>query len=406
MTNKSFQKFLGQLLAVVAGIYVSWSLNFFIPFTLQYPPLSTYQNIAEKTTTDTVIAAPGPHYLRNAMGEFWLGKHYRSAWTLPVKVPVFRINEVHGGMKILKKGGGMQTTSFTLADNSGTEYALRSVDKNPVNVLPEFFRYTFVASFVRDQVSATDPYASQLVAYLSSQAGIPHTDPELYYILPEDTCFHRFGLRAGGFYNLSPKLPQPESLQRPGERLEGIYSSEEMLKLLAESKGKASVDTNLFLKCRLFDLLISDWDRHPGQWDWAGFSAKNHTVFRPIPKDRDQALGHYKDGVVPYLLTRTALHKIASFTPEYEDVKGFAINGRVLDNLILKNVSGKTFEDQAKALQIKLPDAVLQAAVKKYPSEVEHATAQKTLLTLKSRRQKLIEASQLLHQAIQERETN
>ncbi|MBK0403945.1 hypothetical protein I5M27_13200 [Adhaeribacter sp. BT258] len=407
MTNKFSLKFLLQLLVIVAGIYLSWNLNVFIPFNASYPPLDTYKDFSGKVAPDTVIAAPGEHYLRGAMGAFWLGKHYRSVWAAQVKVPVLHISKKNGGMKILRKGGGMQTTSFTLADAAGTEYALRSVDKNPVHVLPGFFRYTFVASFVRDQVSATDPFAPQWVAELSSHAGVPYTTPELYFIHPEDSAFNKFGLQRGGFFNLSPKAPDLKELQLPGERFKELYSTAEMLQILTQSKGKASVDTVLFLRCRLFDLLIGDWDRHPGQWDWAGFSTENHTVFRPVPKDRDQAFGYYKDGVLPYLLTRKfILNKIASFTPEFEDVAGYSKNGRVLDDLLLKNVPGSVFQAQARLLQKQLPDAVLQAAIKKYPAGIVPETIQNRFQTLKSRRQQLGEGARLFYKIIQERNIN
>ena len=404
MTNHLSLKFLLQLLALVAGVFLSWNLNVFIPFQAHYPPLKAYQSTSGKPYPDTVIAAPGLQYARRTTGEFLLGKHYRFLWTTPVKVPVLRLNQEKGGLKILRRGGGMQTTSFSLSNAAGEGYALRSVDKDPVHVIPAFLRTTFVAAFVRDQVSATDPFAGPVIAELSSQAGVPHTAPTLYFVLPEDSAFNRFGLQTGGFFNLSPKQPDLETMQQPGEHFMGLFSTEEMLHFLEQRKGKASVDTVLFLKCRLFDLLISDWDRHAGQWDWAGFSTQNHTVFRPVPKDRDQALGYYKDGILPYLLTRKfVVRKITSFTPEYEDVEGFSLNGRALDELFLKNIPENLFIAQAKRLQSKLPDAALQAAVKEYPPEIAPAFVQHTFLTLKSRREQLVEGAKLFYKTLQER---
>jgi hypothetical protein len=36
-------------------------------------------------------------------------------------------------------------------------------------------------------------------------------------------------------------------------------------------------------------MLIGDWDRHDDQWRWAAFDEGKHTVFKAIPRDRDQA---------------------------------------------------------------------------------------------------------------------
>jgi hypothetical protein len=36
-------------------------------------------------------------------------------------------------------------------------------------------------------------------------------------------------------------------------------------------------------------MLIGDWDRHDDQWRWAAFDEGKQTVFKAIPRDRDQA---------------------------------------------------------------------------------------------------------------------
>jgi hypothetical protein len=58
------------------------------------------------------------------------------------------------------------------------------------------------------------------------------------------------------------------------------------------------VDAAAFLRARLLDLLVGDWDRHPGQWRWAGFAERDRIVFRPVPLDRDWAFSHL-DGRLP-----------------------------------------------------------------------------------------------------------
>jgi hypothetical protein len=36
-------------------------------------------------------------------------------------------------------------------------------------------------------------------------------------------------------------------------------------------------------------MLIGDWDRHYDQWRWAEYKKKGQVIYRPIPRDRDQA---------------------------------------------------------------------------------------------------------------------
>ena len=78
----------------------------------------------------------------------------------PVKVKVFDIGKEAGGLKVTKKGGGMQTKSLRLEDKNGKEFALRSVEKFPDATLPEEFRQTVIKDAVVDGISASYPFAA------------------------------------------------------------------------------------------------------------------------------------------------------------------------------------------------------------------------------------------------------
>jgi hypothetical protein len=402
MANKQFFRTLLNLLVIVFGALATWRFSFFQPYFGQLPA-PTYQFSEDKTgTTDTVAAAPGRCYQRTAFARFWLGDHNRQLWTTPVRVPVFRTGQPPHFFKIQKRGGGMQTISFTLTDKNGTAYALRSVDKNPVFALPPFARYTLIRSFVQDQISAADPYAFLVVAELSRAAGIRQTRPQLFFVMPGDAAFQTFGIHKGGFFNLSQKYVEPASLKQANEKFTGIYTTLAMFRILDRDPA-ASVDSAYYLKCRLFDLLISDWDRHAGQWDWMGFSGPKGTVFRPLPKDRDQALGNYEDGVLPAVLTsKIGIRKFTSFTEEYKDVAGFTHNGRQLDERFLKHLKPEQFIQAAKALQLALTYTVVKNAVKRYPREVYPEAAPNVFRKLKARREKLPEAALEFYQVYQE----
>jgi hypothetical protein len=51
---------------------------------------------------------------------------------------------------------------------------------------------------------------------------------------------------------------------------------------------KYIVDENEYIKARLFDMLIGDWDRHYDQWRWAEYKKKAIVIYKPIPRDRDR----------------------------------------------------------------------------------------------------------------------
>src|SRR5258708_40306250 len=98
-------------------------------------------------------------------------------------------------MKILSKGGGMETMALHLRDSMGKEYNLRSVEKYPTRALPAAFRKTFLQTVRQDQVSAAHPYAALVIPPLAQAAHIYHTNPRVAYA-PDDP---RWGLYSKDF---------------------------------------------------------------------------------------------------------------------------------------------------------------------------------------------------------------
>src|SRR5690349_8969566 len=49
------------------------------------------------------------------------GENFRKEWAAPTKVRVIKISEIHGGLTPIARGGGHQTRSLRLKDNSGKE---------------------------------------------------------------------------------------------------------------------------------------------------------------------------------------------------------------------------------------------------------------------------------------------
>lgn len=345
----------------------------------------SYQNMP-----DSVLVSAGKHYQVSKVGQFFLGKHYRDVWAVPVKAKVFHMEEQQGGLHIEKLGGGMQTTSLTLTDSVGRLFALRSIDKDPISVLPPFWRKTFVGSFVRDQVSATNPYAALVVAPLAEAIGVFHPSPHLVYVLPADLDFKQYSTQFGNkLFLMEEKFTVKTSLTKQFGAATDLVDTKEMLARHYQF-SKHRIDQWAFARARLLDLLISDWDRHEGQWDWAEYKQGSETWYKPVPKDRDQAFCKYDDGVLPWLATRRfAARKFESFHPDFKDVFGLTINATFIDARALPEVSLVDFRRLAREIQTTLNDSVLRSAVRRFPPPVYQLVGEETYQTLKSRLQQL-----------------
>jgi hypothetical protein len=78
-----------------------------------------------------VISASDQYDNASDFKEIVLGENYRKEWSTPVQFKVFNLRKEKGGLKIESLGGGKQTKSLRLTDKNGTDWTLRSIDKDP-----------------------------------------------------------------------------------------------------------------------------------------------------------------------------------------------------------------------------------------------------------------------------------
>lgn len=345
--------------------------------------------------TDSAQVTAGRHYERGAVGRLLLGRHHRPAWTQPVWLPVLQpASTVPGGLRPGKVGGGFQTTSMTVVGADGRGYALRSVDKDPYRTLPKVLRHTFVLNLVRDATAAGHPYGAFVVPALAEAAGIPHTNPHAYYVRADENGLGEASRRYQGRVvlleeklegknNIAGRLPGATELEESGEMLTARYAS-----------PKNTVDEAAFLRARLLDLWLGDWDRHEGQWTWAAYpQSGGHTRWVPVPQDRDQVFFRFDDGLIPWLASK-AVAKFRTFGPKYQSIEGYTRNSRYIDEHVLTKQGRSAYLATAHDLQRRLTDSVIVRAVRQgLPRDVYRQEGAAMIAALRARRETLPEAT-------------
>ncbi|MBG8554655.1 hypothetical protein [Hymenobacter guriensis] len=343
---------------------------------------------------DSAVVTAGRHYQRGPIGRFLLGQHYRHAWVEPVTLPVLNLaTAVPGGLKPGKVGGGFQTTSMTVLGADGRAYALRSVDKDPTKALPKFLRPTVILSIVRDATSAGMPYGSLVVPPLAQAAGVYHTNPRLYYVSATENGLGPTSERLRGkVVMLEEKWEGKENIYGP---LAGALDLEESDDVLAEryASPKVALDEAAFLRARLLDLWLGDWDRHEGQWSWAAFKQPDgRTLWRPVPQDRDQVFFRFDDGLMSWLVSK-AVAKFRTFGPKFESVEGYTRNAHYIDERALSEQPRRRYLATAAELQRRLTDAVIDSAVRRLPPAIYRLEGARLAAGLRARRAALPQAA-------------
>jgi hypothetical protein len=347
-------------------------------------------------SADSALVTAGRHYQRGALGRWLLGGHYRHVWATPVTLPVFKPGTVvPGGLEFSKMGGGFQTTSATLTTPEGRGYALRTIDKDPYKTLPKVLRQGFVLTSVRDATSAGMPYGAFVVPELAQAAGLLHASPRPYYIRPDENglgvASERF---RGKVVMLEQRMEGKSNLVGP---LKGASDLEETDNVLAERyhSPQHTLDEATFLRARLLDLWLGDWDRHEGQWNWAAFKQANGTtLWQPIPQDRDQVFFRFDDGLLPWLISRI-VPKFRTFKPHYQSIEGYTRNARFMDERALSTQTRQAYVRTAQQLQQRLTDAVIhQAVAHGLPPEIYRLEGARLESTLQARRATLPKAAE------------
>lgn len=370
---------------------------FLISFNNSYSQSDTIDSKNYFSKKVKVVA--GKDYSMSGFGELFLGKHWRDLWTTPFEADVLDLNKFAGGLTPYKRGGGLQTKSLRLKGEDGKMYKFRSIDKDPTKILPPDLQKTIFADAVKDQISTSNPLAALIVAPMLNEIGVINAEPIVVY-MPND---QRLGEYRKDFGDVLGTLEENPESGEEGEKGFGesdkIVNSFKLYKKL-EKDNDTQVDDVEFLKARLFDLMIGDWDRHSDQWLWAGYEKDGKIIYKPIPRDRDQAFCLY-DGLVPFFVGEYVT-QIEGYGENYPRIYDLSWNGRYVDRRFLPQASKKVYDSLTQFIQSKITNEVIINAVKRMPAEWYKLEGKNLISMIKSRRDQLREAADEYYELVNE----
>jgi len=341
----------------------------------------------------TVTVAPGARYRAGGLYSFFLGAHWREAWTTPIEVPVLDLETFDGGLQPDRLGGGLETKNLHFKSGHGRTWAFRSVDKDPTRVLDPDTRESLIGELFQDETSSAHPCGALVLPPLLEAAGVLHATPQLA-VLPDDP-------RLGEFRNLAGTLGLLE--ERIERRLEGARKIADTLTLFErlEQHSDERVDARAYLRARLIDVLVGDWDRHIDQWRWVRFDQDGERIWQPVPRDRDQAFSRF-DGVVPSV-AEYYTKQLAGFGSRYPAIDKLTFAGRYTDRRFLVALDRAEWDAVANGLVAKLTDSVISDAVHRLPPAMYAEAGADRERALRGRRDALPAASREFYRLLADR---
>ncbi len=325
------------------------------------------------------------------------GEHYRKVYSTKIKAPVLFLDTLNGNLKPLKEGGGMQSRSLRFIADDKNEFTIRALRKSATRFLQaatikdhyikDYIENTVAQRYALDLFTTAHPYAPFSLNRINQCLDILHGKPQIFYIPKQKTLGTNNDDYGDELYMFEAHVGDENKEFTRFGKSKDILSTTDFLKALNESKKNQPNEVE-YIKARLLDMLIGDWDRHFDQWRWAEYAGENDKkVYKPIPRDRDFAFPKY-DGPILNLMKVSfpLIRKMETFDNNVDNVKWFNLSGYPLDQKLLKTTSWNDWKEQVIFIQEKLTDAEIEQAFKILPREVQDHTIADIKTKLKARR--------------------
>ena len=322
------------------------------------------------------------------------GGYYRSAYGQEVTLPVLDLEDYRGGLAPVKRGGGLQTANLRLVDSLGRQSVLRSVLKMKQDNGLFLYGDNRTVNLFRNQFASSHPLGAVIIPPLAESVNVYHTEPRAFY-LPRQPALGRFNPEFADRVYLLEIRPDEEWADTD------YFGGSEDVISTAKLKGRMfknvrhRPDQHWTVRSRLFDMLLGDWDREEDNWRWAAFpnDTNNIKVYRPIPRDRDQAFSKY-NGAVPNLLYAALpfVRQVTGFNQPSKGAETFNFAARHFDQFFLNQLTWADWEAQIAFIQSQLTDELIERAVyERLPGPMAAEDGEDLIKNLRERRDKLPE---------------
>jgi len=353
-----------------------------------------------KNTIKTSVFKPEA-VIKSARYKFFWGDHYRHYFGKPFNAKVAWLDTLYGGLKVIKKGGGHQSNSLRLEDKNGKQYAMRSLNKNTQKYLKsqlkgvaysiDEWQNTSANKILNDFFTTPHPFGALSVGTMAAAINVNYANTKLYYIPKQTTLGKHNDSYGDALYFIE---------ERPSDGQQGLASfgmpddfinTNDLLEKIRKN-NKHTIDETAYVRARIFDMILGDWDRHFDQWRWAIKKQEDGSkLYTPIPRDRDAAFAKF-DGLVLSLLIKLIpeMRFWQSYDGELKNSKWFMQEAYNLDKAVLYRTDVSTWKKQAAYIQQHLTDEVITKAFEQVPVEMQDSTITHIKSLLKERKKNIV----------------
>jgi len=362
---------------------------FFISFFIQNA--STQPHISH-SQTDSVTRAVHPQFQVSGLYRFIFGSLWREAWTTPVKGEILNLDSSQGGLTfdsvLLRTHQETMTRSLLYKDKEGIVHTFTPINQDSASSLPQELSILLPRKIVEDQLSTLNPFAPLIAVPILQAAGLPYRESRLVY-LPDDTHVLKdslqhergLGVLEGPWCTSSTNIKPLQS---------NLFETSSMLESL-ENNLHNKVDELQYLKSRLIDIFLGDWDRSADQWQWLKLQTSTNIIWEPVPLTHRQAFVRL-DGLLP-TIADYAIPELEQCGENISSIENTTLTGRSLDRRVLLSYSKQAWDSLAHWIQIQVTDSVIQRAISMFPPQIDEKEGKSLAKVLQARRAQLPKAA-------------
>lgn len=331
------------------------------------------------------------------------GAKYKNAYSTPITAQVASLDTLFGGLTVVKEANGDDYNALLLTDKKGNKYRMRAMAKNALRIsrkieIEENTDPTKEGEnetpSIKGQKSnfytAAHPFAQLAIPDMAKSIGIFYTTPQLFYV-PKQKNLGNYNEGFGNDLYLISLAPSEKS---EGEELfeypDDVETTDDILRKM-RTTGNVFVDEENYIKSRLFEMLIGDWDREPEHWQWAKYYNRyKKNVFVPIPTNRDNAFSSFEGNILD--LTQSIFNGTKQahvYGDNLNDLQWFNKEGIILDRALIRNSGRAQWKYLATQIKDYLTDEVIEQAFNAVPTEVQDESLNEIKQKLKNRRENL-----------------
>lgn len=342
--------------------------------------------------------------------EFIFGDHYRSIYGQPITLNSVVLSDVYGGLTPLRMSKGNRANYLNLSNKNQTRfYNLEPVRKSATSYIQavgfkndyvgKMFKNTFTEKLLLDFYTTSHPYYPLVIPSMQEALGIYNSGIQLFY-LPKQSNLREYNEYFGDEMYMLTETPSVNHIesQNLGEPRK-IVTTEEMLFNVQQDKD-VLIDKDLYMRIRLFDMLVGDWHRSADQWSWAEYEENGKIIYRALPKKRDQIFPNYDGLFFDLILGNPFLRHLQDYTEEVPNVKWLNKKAYTLDLAILEASDLEAWNNQVNFIQANLTEDIVRKAFSILPDEVKSAKDNEIIEKLLKRKEKLDQFAREYHDVL------